>query len=144
MNEFISNVQLRWSDLDPNFHVRHSVYYDWGALCRVNFLNDYGLTSNVMMQFQIGPILFREECSFRKEVKMEDKITINLQLLKAKKDFSRWSIQHQINKSDGVLCATIIVDGAWIDMTKRKLAQPPEIVHQVFDKMPRAEAFEWQ
>ncbi|MGZ5191328.1 MAG: acyl-CoA thioesterase, partial [Flavisolibacter sp.] len=131
MNEFNTNIQLRWSDLDPNFHVRHSVYYDWGALCRVDFLNAYGLTTNVMMQNHIGPILFREECSFRKEVKMEDKIIINLQLLKAKKDFSRWSIQHLIKKSDGTLCATIIVDGAWIDMTKRKLATVPDIVHQV-------------
>ena len=144
MNEFVTTIQLRWSDLDPNFHVRHSVYYDWGALCRVDFLNEYGLNSKVMMQHQIGPILFREECSFRKEVKMEDKITIDLQLLKARKDFSRWSIQHLIKKSDGALCATLIVDGAWIDMTKRKLAIAPEIVHHVFEKMPKANGFEWQ
>lgn len=144
MNEFFSNVQLRWSDLDPNFHVRHSVYYDWGAMCRVAAFNKYGLTSNMMIQHQIGPILFREECSFRKEVKMEDNITINLQLLKAKKHFSRWSIQHHIKNSEGAVCATIVVDGAWIDIAKRKLAQPPEFVQQVFDKMPKAEEFEWQ
>src|SRR5687768_17717721 len=74
MNEFINNVQLRWSDLDPNFHARHSVYYDWGAMCRVDFFNKYGLTSEMMIRNQIGPVLFREECSFRKEVKMEDTI----------------------------------------------------------------------
>ena len=24
-------VEIRWSDLDPNFHLRHSVYYDYGV-----------------------------------------------------------------------------------------------------------------
>ena len=144
MNEFISNVQLRWSDLDPNFHVRHSVYYDWGAMCRVDFFNKYGLTSNMMIQNQIGPVLFREECSFRKEVKMEDNITINLQIIKARKDFSRWSIQHQIKNAQGAVCATLIVDGAWIDIAKRKLAVAPEFVSTVFENIPKAEGFEWQ
>lgn len=38
MEKFIQEIQLRWSDLDPNFHLRHSVYYDWGAFCRIEFL----------------------------------------------------------------------------------------------------------
>ena len=41
MKEFKNSIQLRWSDLDPNFHVRHSVYYDWGAFCRIEFLNKF-------------------------------------------------------------------------------------------------------
>ena len=42
MSEFNRMIQLRWSDLDPNFHIRHSVYYDWGAFVRVEFLNEHG------------------------------------------------------------------------------------------------------
>jgi len=38
----------------------------------------------------------------------------------------------------------LTVDGAWIDAVKRKLATPPEKVHEVFEKMPRADGFEWQ
>ncbi|HEU0064620.1 MAG TPA: acyl-CoA thioesterase, partial [Flavisolibacter sp.] len=78
MEVFKMNVQLRWSDLDPNYHVRHSAYYDWGALCRIQFLNDYGLSSDVMAKLQFGPILFREECIFRKEIKLGDDVSINL------------------------------------------------------------------
>ena len=65
MSAFIQEVQIRWSDLDPNIHLRHSVYYDWGAFCRIAFLTDRGLSTEVMNQLQIGPILFREECIFR-------------------------------------------------------------------------------
>jgi len=143
MKEFSRIIQLRWSDLDPNFHVRHSVFYDWGAFCRVEFLNQFGLTSHVMQELKFGPILFREECIFRREIRSGDEIKIDLQLLRSKKDFSRWSIQHQITKADGTLCAVLTVDGAWMDVVRRKLSSPPEKVYEVFDKMPKPENFEW-
>ncbi|MEJ0102188.1 MAG: acyl-CoA thioesterase [Bacteroidota bacterium] len=103
MNDFIIDIQLRWSDLDPNFHLRHSVYYDWGALSRIEFLNRSDLTAHAMQQLNIGPILFREECVFKKEIRSGDKITIDLKLLKAKRDYSRWSIQHTVRKNGDII-----------------------------------------
>jgi acyl-CoA thioester hydrolase len=143
MDEFSRIVQIRWSDLDPNFHIRHSVYYDWGAFCRIEFLNEQGLTAEVMQQHHIGPVLFREESLFRREIKMGDEIKINLRLIKAKNDYSRWSIQHQLTKAENILCAVLTVEGAWIDVLRRKLSSPPGIVYQVFDQMPKADTFEW-
>ena len=144
MDVFERVLQVRWSDLDPNFHLRHSVYYDWGAFCRVEFLNAYGLTPELMQQLQFGPILFREECIFRREIRLGDEVKINLRLIKGKKDYSRWSIQHEIIKNGNVLCAQLTVDGAWLHTSLRKLASPPEKVHEVFDIMPKSESFEWQ
>src|SRR5215467_1080896 len=102
MNDFRLDIQHRWSDLDPNFHLRHSVYYDWGALSRIEFLYSHGLTAEVMSRLSFGPILFREECVFRKEVRMGDKVTIGLKLTKSKRDGSRWSIRHDIIKNNDV------------------------------------------
>jgi acyl-CoA thioester hydrolase len=143
MNNFETSVQVRWADLDPNFHVRHSVYYDWGALCRLEFLFKHNLRSNEMQQFNIGPILFREECIFKKEIHFGDNLKIDLKLFKAKRDISRWSIQHTLTKNDSTKCAIITVDGAWLDTRKRSLTTPPELIYQVFDSMPKAELFEW-
>jgi acyl-CoA thioester hydrolase len=143
MEKFILPIQIRWSDLDPNFHLRHSVYYDWAAMCRIEFLNNHGLTSELMIKHQFGPILFREECLFKKEVKMNDQVTIDLVLLKSRKDFSRWYIQHTISKNDETLCAIVTVDGAWLDTVKRKLTVPPEEVAVIFREMPIAREFEW-
>ncbi|HKB43166.1 MAG TPA: acyl-CoA thioesterase [Chitinophagaceae bacterium] len=142
MKNFIVPVQVRWSDMDPNFHLRHSVYYDWGALCRVEFLYKYGLTADVMVKLQFGPILFREECVFRKEIRLGDNVTVNLELLKSRKDYSRWTIQHTIKKNEDI-SAIITVDGAWLDTVKRKLAIPPKDVVHVFGQMPVAESFQW-
>src|SRR5580765_5485231 len=100
MNTYEKKVELRWADLDPNFHLRHSVYYDFGAFIRVSYLQENGLTDQAMREHHFGPILFREECIFRRELKMGDAVTINLELQKAKQDFSRWTIIHQIKKND--------------------------------------------
>ena len=143
MEKFIKEIQLRWSDLDPNFHLRHSVYYDWGAFCRIEFLKEFGLTANVMQQLHFGPILFREECVFKREIRDGDKITIDLTLLKARRDYSRWSIRHSIVKNEDIISAIVTVDGAWINTRERKLAMPPPEAEKVFSQMPVAENFQW-
>lgn len=143
MEKFQMDVQLRWSDLDPNFHLRHSVYYDWGALCRITFLNQHGLTADVMTRLNLGPILFREECVFRKEVRSGDAVSIDVKLLKARTDFSRWSFQHRILKSETTVAALLTVDGAWLNTALRKLATPPEEIKAVFEAMPKSEEFAW-
>lgn len=143
MEKFIQEVQLRWSDLDPNGHLRHSVYYDWGALCRVAFLEQHQFTTLLMHQLGIGPILLKEECTFRREIKMGDKVSLDLQLIKAKKDFSRWSIRHRITKNGDTVAAVLSVDGAWLDLTKRKMAATGQEVIDVFSKMPLSEDFQW-
>ena len=112
MEAYAIPVQIRWSDLDPNFHLRHSVYYDWGALCRIDYLNSKGLTQAVMQQLHFGPIIFREEAVFRKEIKYGDQITLNLKLMKSRRDYSRWTIVHEIKKNGDTLCAVLTIDGA--------------------------------
>jgi acyl-CoA thioester hydrolase len=143
MTSFSRQIQIRWSDLDPNFHVRHSVYYDWGAFVRVSLLTEAGLTPAVMLQHHVGPILFREEAVFKKEIRHDDRIEMNLQLLKSTQDGGRWTMMHEIWKNGDSLCAVITVDGAWINTQLRKLAVLPEDFRQSFDHIPKATNFQW-
>lgn len=143
MSQFNSSVEVRWSDLDPNFHLRHSVYYDYGAYCRIQFLGSYGITAQFMQLQHFGPIIFREECVFKKEILLADKVTIDVKLLKARKDASRWTMQHQFFKNNEIVAAVLTLDGAWIDTIKRKLTVPPPEVQQTFELGPKTEGFEW-
>lgn len=143
MQNFTKELQVRWADLDPNVHLRHSVYYDWGAFCRISFFDELKLSTGVLQQLQIGPILFREECIFKREIRLGDRVSIDLRLLKAKKDYSRWTIQHNIIKNGDTLSAIITVEGAWLDVVKRKLTVPPPEAKQVVEAMPKDEGFEW-
>ncbi|NML21045.1 thioesterase [Pseudoflavitalea sp. G-6-1-2] len=143
MSAFLKPLEVRWSDLDPNFHLRHSVYYDYGAYARISFLEEHGLTAAFMAANQIGPILFREECVFRKEIRLGDTITIDLELLAAREDQSRWSIRHNILKNGDTVAAILTVEGAWMDVAKRKLTAPPEKVLEVFNNMVKTPEFKW-
>ncbi len=130
------SIEIRWSDLDPNFHVRHSAYYDMGAYIRVAYLTEHGLTTGLMREWQIGPVLLREECVFRKEIHFSDPVSVNIQLLKSSIDGKRWTMTHEIVTHPGILHAVITVDGAWMDTVRRKLVSPPEKVIQVFQNIP--------
>lgn len=143
MTLFLKQVQLRWSDLDPNFHLRHSVYYDWGAMGRMEYLTQLGLTAALMQHHHFGPIIFREECVFRKEIRYGDEVTMNLRLVKGRRDYSRWTLQHEFFKQGEVLCAVLTIDGAWMNTQERKLFIPPAEVATVFDQMPRPDDFQW-
>ena len=61
---------------------------------------------------------------------------------KATSDYSRWSVRHHFYKEDGTLSAIINLDGAWIDVLKRKLAVPDEFIQKVFDDFPKSQDFE--
>jgi len=139
MDSFSKIISIRWSDLDPNFHLRHSAYYDFGAQQRIEILEQFGLTMKLMQQESYGPIIFREECIFRREIRLNDIITINVQLVKMKTDASRWTIEHEFLNAENKLCATLILDGSWIDTKLRKLLNPmPQIVADVFNKFPKS------
>ncbi len=143
MTDYQKKIEIRWSDLDPNFHVRHSVYYDFGAFVRMSFLTENGLGASVMQQHNLGPILFREECVFKREIHFGDDVFINLKLKKCSATYSRWTFQHEIYTKGDILSAVLQVDGAWLDLAKRKLTVPAEIVTAAFENIPRADDFEW-
>lgn len=138
---YTKKVELRWSDLDPNFHLRHSSYYDFGAYCRISFLYDHGVTAKVMHEHSIGPVLFREECFFKRELVFGDDVTINLKLKSVSKDFRKFSMAHEIYKNENVLAALIIVDLAWMHTGLRKITAPPEIIQRTVDVMEKTDDF---
>jgi acyl-CoA thioester hydrolase len=143
MNTYQKSIEIRWADLDPNFHVLHSKYYDIGAYLRMSYLTENGLTPAVMLQHHIGPIIFREECIFKKEIRFGDPVMANLQLSKCRRDASRWSMVHEIYRRPDELAAITSIDGAWIDTRIRKLATPPDFLLQVFDHIPKTADFVW-
>jgi len=142
MDLFKKEISVRWSDIDPNFHVRHSVYYDFGAQHRVEILESSGLTLRIMDELNIGPVLFREECVYKREIRFSDRITINTKMLKMRPDASRWTIEHVFLNSEDKICAKITVDGAWLDTKTRRLkTELPQVVSDVFKSFPKSHDF---
>ncbi|WP_310391707.1 thioesterase family protein [Hymenobacter sp.] len=117
--------RTRWADMDPNGHMRHSAYADYAADQRVALLASWGYGVARFAQLRLGPILFREETKFLKEVSIGEEIRVDGRLASVSPDGSRWTIVHTLYKADGRVAATVTVDGAWLDLDRRKLTVPP-------------------
>lgn len=136
--------EVIWADMDPNRHMRHSAYNDYAAQTRIAMFQDFGLPIKEISEMHLGPILFREETTFFKEIGLSEQITVNCKLTAMRKDGSRWTFLHEIFTQAGNKAAQIIVDGAWLDLEKRTLAQPPEKLLELVKQFPRSESFEWK
>lgn len=140
---FRTRIQLRWADIDANFHLRHSVFYDLCAQQRIVALQSVGLTMDVMQQHHFGPIIFREECIFRREIKLTDDLFLELAVRHLSRDRRKWSFAHTFIKADGTDCATSNCEGAWMDTGSRKLTAPPAHLGDNLELLPRAPDFTW-
>ncbi len=134
--------KVLWSMIDANMHLRHSAYADFAAQARLEILQTLGFTANTLEELKLGPILFREELIYMREIRPNDTVKVTCELTKCRRDGSRWSFEQKLYRGDGILAALIHVDGAWIDVAKRRLtALPPEWAVK-FMEIPKSEHFQ--
>ncbi|MGB5243787.1 MAG: acyl-CoA thioesterase [Lutimonas sp.] len=139
---FSVNFKTRWSDFDPNNHMRHSAYNDYAAESRVRFFAEHGLSLMDFNKENVGPILFTENTSFFREVSIGEDIKVELTLKGLSDNGKKFKFLHRIFRPDGELAAEIEVYGAWLDLKKRKVTIPPEIILNVVKDMDKSENFE--
>jgi acyl-CoA thioester hydrolase len=130
--------QVLWAQIDANQHMRHTAYADFAAQARLTMLETLGLKPSLLYSYKIGPVLFREEMIYLREVGINEHIKVTCDIVKARADGSRWTIRHDLYRSDGVKAAIIEADGAWIDMEKRKLIVLPAELSQLFMHAPKS------
>lgn len=140
--EFKVSFNTKWSDFDPNRHMRHTAYNDYAAEVRIRYFAAKNFPIEQFTKHNVGPILFEEYTSFRKEIHMGECITANLKLSGISINNERWKITHEIFNEAGKLAAIVKVYGAWIDLTKRKLTTPPKEAERLFLNAIKTEDFE--
>ncbi len=143
MHEVTYKFRTRWADLDPNGHMRHTAYNDYCAQARLMYFEDIAIPFHKLIEMNIGPILFREETRFFKEIRMNEKFSVGFAISKLRKDISKWSFRHHIYNYQKNLSAQVEVDGAWLDLQKRKTTIPPATLTKVMLAVVRTEDFKW-
>jgi len=133
--------QVLWSQMDPNMHLRHSAYADFCAQARSNLLHEFGLSLQELNKQKIGPILFREELVYHREIGLDEIVRVRVELSRFNRKNSRFSFRHVILKKDDVQAAVVHVDGAWIDIVKRKLTTIPEEWLKIVGQLPRTKDY---
>ena len=138
---FSVEFPTRWADFDPNNHMRHSAYNDYAAEARARFFKSRDLSLAEFSTLNVGPVLFREETNFLREISMGENIEVQTFLKGMSDGGERFMFFHQIIKEGGILAAEITILGAWMDLKKRKLTVPPPIVIEACSSLERTEEF---
>ena len=132
----------KWADFDANKHMRHTAYNDYAAECRMRFFKDNGFPIDQFEKHNFGPVLFKEETNFYREIKLGESIEVALYLEGMSEKGERFKMFHKIFREDGVLAAEIKIYAAWIDLIKRKLTTPPVGIINTLNSLERIENFE--
>ncbi len=142
MENIFFEGQVIWAQIDANRHMRHSAYADYGAQARSNMLKKTGLSLDMFAAAKIGPILFREELIYLREVKLDDFIKVTVEMTRYNWENSRFSFKHEIFRKDGTLCAVVNADGAWLNLETRKLTALPPEWDKFINQIPQAKDIE--
>src|SRR5579862_1300117 len=100
---YAKTIEVRWADLDPNGHVRHSAYADYGAQARIGFLAEHGFGLGQFQKLRLGPILFREDLKYFKEIRANERINVTVEVSGLSPNRKHWRIRHRVLRGDGEL-----------------------------------------
>jgi len=141
MSRYTKTFTVRWADCDMNGHMRNTSYSEFTIDVRVAFLAEHGVGFGVLSKSGFGPVILREEIDYLRELHMGDAVVVDLEAVGLSADHSRWKVRHTLTAPDGKVAARLVLDGGWMDLSRRRLAPPPEPLGSVWAKAPRAPEF---
>ncbi len=139
---FTKTFEVRWADLDPNRHLRNTAFNDYATHLRFAYLEQSGFGAAEFARHDIGPVIFREEIRFFREVAMNETITVDYRLGGLSDDGSRFRLCHDVRRGDDALAATLTAEGGWMNLSQRKLAPPPPRLVELLQVLPKTDDFE--
>ncbi len=133
--------EVRWQDLDANWHLRNTAYAELGIHTRIKYFTEHGFPIEQFQELGFGPVLFREETRYFREVRSGERVSYTMKLAGFSPDGSHFEIHHDVLTADGVLAAVHRVEGAWMVLAGRKLRLPPVQLRAALESLPRTDDF---
>jgi len=128
------NFRISKDDIDVNLHLRDSAYIDYANKTKWAYFKDNGII-DVFQKEKIGPIVFEMNIQYKKEVFLDDEITVNLWFDYISNDFRKWRLTNEIYNKDGDLSAVIKNFGSFIHLQRRKVVPAPIKVQNIISKL---------
>ena len=123
---YIQRFQIRYSDLDTNGHVANTSYLKFSLDTRIGYMLANGLTAEMMRESGFGPVVFREDISYLKELHVPEKIEVHYWTKSLHDDGIRFELCTEIRRQDGELASRVDIQGGWMSLTRRRLEKPPQ------------------
>ncbi len=136
------HVKFRWSDLDPNRHVRNSAYTDAFVELRMTMFKDAGYTIETLGKLQIGPVAINEHTYYLKEILGAQTVSVDICLAGHTEDKRYWRFAQHMYNDQGVLCAYHEFAFGVMDLVSRKIVSPPTDMLDAFFNLSQTDHFE--
>lgn len=141
MEQFIKEFEIRWNDLDANRHVANATFSIFMNETRMALLAKNNFTQSDFEKLKVGPVILNETFYYLKEVKLNQKIYVDIELLGTSEDFKFWRLSHSLFLSSGELAVYSELLFSWFDLQSRKLISPPDRLYQIFSSLIKSSVY---
>jgi acyl-CoA thioester hydrolase len=131
-----------WTDTDVNAHMRSPAYLEMANDRRMLAFHEAGWPLARFHEEGLGPVLLEESLQFRRELLMNTRATVDLQLAGLSLDGSRWRLRCTVRRADGKVAAVVSGTGGWDDLAQRRLVVPPPGLDDLLVPLERTDDFE--
>ncbi len=138
---FEMSLFTRWADLDSNGHMANAAYLDACVDVRLEYFARNGFPLERFRELAIGPVIFRDEIEYFRELRLLDPYRISLRISGVADDGSHFRLVNEYRRSDDVVAARVVSTGSWLDLRARKLVKPPTELAEALRSMPRTADF---
>ena len=133
--------EIRWSDVDANSHLANSAYTNFMSHTRMAFFEKFGFPLPKIKEHNLGPIVFYEHMYYFKESFLGAPITVTIEVSGLSKDGMLFMFEHNFYNEKGENLAYCEMQGAWIDLTARKLIALPNELLLLAEQFPKSNSF---
>jgi len=138
---FVRRFRVGWSDVDGNGHMANTAFLDRAADTRFEFFAEHGFSAGRFIAEHVGPVIVRDEILYRKELRLLEEFTVDLEVLGLSSDGTRFELGNTFHDLAGELVASVASEGTWFDLDRRRPRAPPVDLDAVQRKMHRNERF---
>ncbi len=141
MDRYAKTFEVRWADCDLNGHVRNTAYSEFCIESRMGFFAEHGFGYETMLANGIGPVIFREETDYLREIGVGQRVTVDLWVVGVSPEGAKFKIRHDLFRQDGTHAARLAVTGGWMDLRTRKIVAPPPALTATIALAPKDPAY---
>lgn len=130
------DLVVGWTATDVNGHMRSPAYLEAANDRRMQAFHDAGWPLARFRTERIGPVLLREEITFRRELSMNAHATVDLALAGLSTNGSRWRLRCTVRHTCGEIAASVTGSGGWVQLDERRLVSPPRDLLMAMRTLP--------
>ena len=139
---FTASFHARWGEMDFNGHMKNTAYLDTAANVRMMYFAARGFPMSEFGKLAVGPVIFRDDIEYYRELRMLDPYTVDIALAGLSKDRIRFRLRNAFYRDDGKKIAQVTSVGGRLDLSARKLIAPPEALAQLLTTLHKTDDFD--